>query len=108
RVREFYVLSGFLDAQVQPEEVWSPDRSKMVLIFDVDEGEPLIVERVQFQGNAHFSNDFLVDRVHESLREAVPGPDDQGTPSLEEGELALTPSDARSGVQAYRADPDTV
>ena len=108
RVREFYVLSGFLDAQVQPEEVWSPDRSKMMLIFDVDEGEPLIVERVQFQGNAHFSNDFLVDRVHESLREAVPGPDDQGAPSLEEGELALTPSDAHSGVQAYRADPDTV
>lgn len=109
RVRTFYVLNGFFDAQVTPEEIWSPDRSKLVVIFDVDEGEPLIVKRVQFEGSKHFDNDFLVDRVHESLREAVPAAmEGAGGPNLEEGEAALPASDQVTGAPAYRPEPDQV
>jgi len=107
RVRSFYLLNGFFDAKVVPEEVWSPDHARLVIIFDVDEGLPLRVARVEFEGNHHFDDAFLVERVHESLREAVPDPD-EAAESLEQGELALPASDSRSTAAAFRPTPETV
>jgi len=107
RLRAFYVLQGFFDVSVRPEEVWSPDRKKLAVFFDIDEGQPLRVTRIQFLGNAHFDNDFLVDRVHESLSEAVPANDAQ-VATLQDGEAALPASDRPLRAPAYHAAPDTV
>jgi outer membrane protein insertion porin family len=108
RVRAFYVLNGFFDAHVVPQEVFNADRSKLVVIFDIDEGQPLKVKRVQFDGNHHFDNNFLVDRVHESLREQVPLAEDVSSPVLEEGEAALPGSDSETRAALYHPDPNSV
>jgi outer membrane protein assembly complex protein YaeT len=73
RLALFYRLSGFAEARVRWSEVRGTDRKKNFIVFHLEEGAPLRVGTIEFQGNAHFSVQFLRDRLDESLLEAAGG-----------------------------------
>ncbi|MBI2191513.1 MAG: outer membrane protein assembly factor BamA [Planctomycetes bacterium] len=61
RLREFYRMKGWLDAEATIGSVeFLPNRKKVVLSIDVQEGDPYQVESVHFQGNEIFSTEALV------------------------------------------------
>ncbi len=108
KLLRYYRLSGFFDAKVRVDELWSLDRRHLAVLFVIEEGLPLAVTQLHFTGQHHFSESFLVDRVHESLRAAVPSPPDIGWVALDEGESALPASDRTQHVGQYRVEPSTV
>jgi outer membrane protein assembly factor BamA len=108
KVQRFYRLSGFFDATVRPKEVWSPDQSKLVVVFEVNEGLPLRVTEIHFHGNHHFSEKYLVDRLKESLRDVVSQTASATRMSLDEAETGLTQQVPDNGAELYRVDPLTV
>lgn len=108
RLRDFLQRSGFADARVTPGEQWGPGRQRLVLTFEVDERLPVSAQPVRFLGNAHFGDDFLRERVEESLRELAPPPESYGSTPLGE-RVAGTPSSAPLASPApYAPDPATV
>ncbi|MGI5862987.1 MAG: POTRA domain-containing protein [Myxococcales bacterium] len=72
RVASHYRLMGFADVRVTARDVRSDDRHRSFVTFEIEEGEPLRVRQLNFEGNSHFSDDVLLEEVHDTLREAVP------------------------------------
>jgi outer membrane protein assembly factor BamA len=108
RVQRFYQRSGFFDARVAYEEHFSPDKTKLVIVFDVEEGLPLLVKRVDFVGNKHFSRSYLQDRLDESLAAVVPLPPDFGKVDLDIARSLLLPSDEADTGGRFQVTPSTV
>jgi len=54
RVRRFYYDRGWLDAQVTTSLDYSPDKSKVVVNFNIDEGERYRVGYIELMGNKAF------------------------------------------------------
>jgi outer membrane protein insertion porin family len=67
RIATFYRYRGFHDVRVTAREVRSPRDSRAVIAFDVEEGLPLYVRAVRFEGNRAVSDDalgrMLVDQI---------------------------------------------
>jgi outer membrane protein assembly factor BamA len=74
RLESFYRYRGFHDVHVEPREVHRPDGEEAVLAFDIEEGHPLRVGRVNFRGNTLLSNEVLREMLTESLRANEPQP----------------------------------
>lgn len=91
RLESFYRLAGFADARVTAREVRTPDRRRSFLVFRVEEGAPLKVAAVAFEGNRHFTEAFLRERLEESLREAA-GEEEAGKGEPDELFLGGRPS----------------
>jgi outer membrane protein assembly factor BamA len=51
RLENFYRYRGFKDVRVQPRETFNPNHLKAVLAFDIEEGLPLALTDVEFEGN---------------------------------------------------------
>ncbi len=51
RLESLYRYRGFHDARVRAREVTSPGRERAILVFEIDEGLPLAVDRIDFEGN---------------------------------------------------------
>ncbi len=81
RLLSFYRERGFTDATVVVGERLKPDGSEAILSFDIEEGAPLFVERIEFSGN--------VAVEEQQLREVVVGHVRARAPALgpEAGEL---------------------
>nr|WP_224244356.1 outer membrane protein assembly factor [Hyalangium gracile] len=77
RVTNFYRYRGFHDVRVTPREVRKPDHSEAVLVFDIEEGHPLTVTEVRFQGNRALPSGVLREVLAERIRSSEPLPDAQ-------------------------------
>ncbi|MGR3301834.1 MAG: outer membrane protein assembly factor BamA [Candidatus Scalindua sp.] len=56
KIKGFYGAGGWLDADVQWKEQYSPDKSKMFLNVLIDEGERYHVDTINIKGNTLFTN----------------------------------------------------
>ena len=74
QLESFYRYRGFHGVHVEPREVHRPDGEEAVLAFDIEEGHPLRVRRVNFRGNTVLSSQTLRDMLTERLRANEPQP----------------------------------
>jgi outer membrane protein insertion porin family len=67
KVATFYRYRGFYDVDVSAHETPSPTHQRALLVFEVQEGDPLFVRDITFSGNTALSasqlKDVVVDRV---------------------------------------------
>ncbi len=63
RINAFYGSGGWLDADVQWKEQYSPDRSKMFIHVMIDEGERYYVDNITIKGNKLFTDNELIDML---------------------------------------------
>jgi outer membrane protein insertion porin family len=75
RVANFYRYRGFHDVRVTPREVRRPDHAEAVLAFDIQEGHPLTVTEVRFEGNRALPSGVLRAVLAERIRASEPLPD---------------------------------
>jgi outer membrane protein insertion porin family len=104
RIARFYRLMGFADASVRSRDARSGDRRRSIVVFFVDEGEPLRVVGVSFSGNRHFSESFLRERIREALLEAAPVVQGAGAEAAD----SMLTGGPRRGSAPYVADPNSV
>ncbi|MFA6132688.1 MAG: outer membrane protein assembly factor BamA [Phycisphaerae bacterium] len=62
-LRGLYVDQGFLDVQVGRRIEFSPDRSRVTIVFLIQEGTRYRVNNVVFHGNLVFANDELLKKL---------------------------------------------
>lgn len=77
RVKTFYRYRSFHDVRVTLREVRRPDHEEAVLAFDIEEGHPLTVTEVRFQGNRALPSGVLREVLAERVRASEPLPDVQ-------------------------------
>lgn len=75
RMATFYRYRGFHDVRITPREVRRPDHEEAVLAFDIEEGHPLTVRQVRFQGNLALPSGVLREVLAERIRASEPLPD---------------------------------
>ncbi|HYH97969.1 POTRA domain-containing protein, partial [Hyalangium sp.] len=75
RVATFYRYRGFHDVRVTPREVRRPDHAEAVLVFEIEEGRPLTVTEVRFQGNRALPSGVLREVLAERIRNTDPVPE---------------------------------
>ncbi|WP_224367063.1 outer membrane protein assembly factor [Hyalangium versicolor] len=75
RVMNFYRYRGFSDVRVTPREVRKPDHAEAVIVFEIEEGHPLTVTEVRFQGNRALPSGVLREVLAERIRASEPLPD---------------------------------
>jgi outer membrane protein insertion porin family len=107
RLRRFYVTAGFLRARVQERGMVARDGAVEV-VFSIDEGSQVRVERLLFSGNKGIATGELRERILVLLRDTVPrdpagGKDPAG---LERTGLMGRVSGSRNRRTAV--DPETV
>ncbi|HYO60210.1 POTRA domain-containing protein [Archangium sp.] len=105
RLESFYRYRGFHDVRVEPREVHRPDGEEAVLAFDIEEGHPLRVRRVIFQGNKLLSNAQLREMLTERIRANEPHP---ATPPRLADVVEMGPGKRRMGPPEWVYDPATV
>jgi len=75
RLSTFYRYRGFHDVRINPREVRRPDHQEAVLAFHIEEGHPLTVRQVRFQGNRALPSGVLREVLAERIRASEPQPD---------------------------------
>ncbi|HYX90013.1 MAG TPA: POTRA domain-containing protein, partial [Myxococcaceae bacterium] len=96
RIATFYRYRGYHDVRVTAREVRSPDGARAVIAFDVQEGLPLYVRAVHFEGNRAVSDEALQQMLVEQLEAMAPISSGE-RPSLDDP-VAL---EGRSGGRAH-------
>ncbi|MBV8758263.1 MAG: hypothetical protein JO257_13335 [Deltaproteobacteria bacterium] len=83
-LREKYLANGYVDAQVR----WStkPVGSQVDVSIDVTPGTAIVVDKVDFKGNAHAKSDELAKAIVADVAKGTPWNGDR----VEHAELALT------------------
>ncbi len=107
RLQSFYQYRGFHDVHVETREVPRPDGEEAVLAFDIEEGHPLRVGEVSFQGNTVLSSAALGEVLVERVRAKDPLPDDRLLLRAEPMALAGRGRAQRS-AEVPRQEPSTV
>ncbi len=107
RLESFYRYRGFHDVRVETREVPRPDGEEAVLAFDIEEGHPLRVSAVSFQGNTVLSSAALAEVLVERIRAKDPLPEDLALLRAEPMELAGRGRGAK-GQEVPRQEPSTV
>lgn len=72
RLENFYRYRGFHDVKVKAHEQPSPTFGRAVLGFDIYEGQPLRVQRVEFNGNERVPTAQLRAVLTDTLRSTAP------------------------------------
>lgn len=85
RIERAYRLAGWLDARVFTTEVPAKDRNELRVLFHVDEGRPLYVAELRFEGSRELPPPVLRALVEQAIL-ASRGPEPLLTP-LGRGEL---------------------
>lgn len=62
-LQNFYRNEGFLDAKVGRRLDYTPDRSKLIITFVIDEGIRYSVGKIRFEGNTYFSSEELLSHM---------------------------------------------
>ncbi len=103
KVATFYRYRGFHDAKVDARERIGPDQRRALLVFEIEEGLPVLVREVEFHGNQAISTVELQQVVADTVRAKAPVPVGEVHPTDDPLELeGRTPSSAR----ASEPDPD--
>ncbi len=74
RVATFYRYRGFSDVRVTPRELRSPNQARGIIGFDIDEGPPLHVEAIHFEGNEVLPDATLKRILADQIRAMEPVP----------------------------------
>lgn len=107
RLKSFYQSRGFRDVRVVPHEVRRPDAARAILAFNVDEGRPLYVEELLFEGNQALGTAELRRMVEEQIRSREPVV--QGELTMMGDPLHVEGRAPRGGrVEAPQPEPATV
>lgn len=92
RLVRFYRFRGFHDVRVAAREVLRPGTRAAALGFEIDEGEPLRVERIEWEGNQAISDaelrEVLVGTMEAALPPAAIEAHSLGDPLALEGRMA--------------------
>jgi outer membrane protein insertion porin family len=59
KLQNIYYRNGFLDARITAEREFTKDRSKVRIIFTIEEGQAYSVEKIAILGNVHFDAERL-------------------------------------------------
>ncbi len=102
RLERIYRQAGYYDVRVLPAERLAPDGRSARLTFYVNEGSPLLVESLAFQGNDTLRDEELRLLVRETLEGARRSP--VLLQPLDHGELDRAAGTARKGGGS-RLDP---
>jgi len=62
-IRNAYVQEGFLDAEVGRELEFSADKSKVTVVFKINEGPRYRVNEIIFKGNKVYSGEQLLEQI---------------------------------------------
>lgn len=83
-LRERYLANGYVDAQVR----WStkPVGDQVDVLIDVAPGAAIVIDKVDFKGNAHAKSDELAKTIAADVAKGVPWNDDK----VEHAALLLT------------------
>jgi outer membrane protein assembly factor BamA len=107
RLRRFYVAAGFLRVRVAEREMQT-DEGAVDVVFSVDEGPQVRVEKIVFQGNDGISSRQLRERLLLLLRDNISR---DPSPGADPTEVARTGIEGRlRGLPEPRTkvDPETV
>ncbi|MBL8956776.1 MAG: BamA/TamA family outer membrane protein [Myxococcaceae bacterium] len=74
KLAAFYRYRGFHDARVLGRESVSPDGRDGLLIFEIDEGEVVVVRQVEFVGNQALTDNDLKALLVEVMKASAPQP----------------------------------
>lgn len=74
KLAAFYRYRGFHDARVLGRESVSPDGREALLLFEIDEGEVLVVEDIEFRGNQAVKDRDLLEILVEVMKQSAPQP----------------------------------
>ena len=74
RVATFYRYRGFSEVRVTPRELRSPNQSRGIVGFDIEEGPPLYVAEVRFEGNEVLPDVTLKQILADQVRAMEPVP----------------------------------
>jgi outer membrane protein assembly factor BamA len=74
QLTDFYRYRGFYDVRVLPRDTWSPDQTNAVLSFNIEEGLPLTLKNIIFEGNRNVSTGELRDLLLQNIRANTPIP----------------------------------
>ncbi len=74
RLQRAYRFRGFHDARVRVSEAVSPNRLEATLTFEIEEGAPMRVSTLRFEGNKAISDDELKDVLAAVIEAAAPIP----------------------------------
>ena len=74
RLTSFYRYRGFYDVRIVPRDTWSPNEGEAVLAFNIEEGLPLTLTNLIFEGNEHISSAELKSLLAKSIEAKTPVP----------------------------------
>ena len=107
RLRRFYITAGFLYVKVAQREMRAADGA-VELVFTVDEGSPVRVERLAFTGNTGIPTAQLMERLLLQLRDNVPRDPAQGADPADVERLGLMGSVPEPHDPRTKVEPDKV
>jgi len=55
RLKKFYIDNGYRDATVEPTYIYNKERTRMTLIFTIDEGQRYTIGEIELRGNKVFT-----------------------------------------------------
>ncbi len=107
RLRRFYVMAGFLRARVVEREMAAKDGA-VELVFSVDEGAPVRVEKIAFTGTLGIPVGQLRERLVLILRDNISRDPASGADPFEVERMGVMGSIPDPHAGRTRVDPDTV
>ena len=107
RLRRFYVMAGFLRARVAEREMAAQDGG-VELVFSIDEGAPVRVEKIVFTGTQGIPVDQLRERLMLILRDNISRDPASGADPFQVERTGVMGSVPDPHPARTRVDPDTV
>src|SRR3954462_9901375 len=107
RLRHFYVSQGFLRARIAERELPGRDGAAEI-VFTVDEGRQVRVERIRFTGNSGIRTSELRERLVQQLRDGINTDPATGADPYVADAVGIAGTQVASRRPRVRAGPETV
>ena len=107
RIASFYRYRGFYGVRIVPRDTWSPDQADAVLAFNIEEGVPLAIREVIFEGNRDVPSPELRAVLAQSIQANAPVPPGDIHPTDDPLDLEGRTATAQRTVEPD-PDPSTV
>ncbi|MFL5435548.1 MAG: POTRA domain-containing protein [Myxococcales bacterium] len=107
RLRRFYVSQGFLRARIAERELPGRDGAAEI-VFTVDEGRQVRVERIRFTGNSGIPTSELRDRLVQQLRDGINTDPATGADPYVADTVGIAGTQVASRRPRVRVEPETV
>jgi outer membrane protein insertion porin family len=107
RLRRFYVSAGFLRARVAEREMEARDGA-VEIVFTVDEGPQVRVDKIVFEGNKGIPSAQLRERLLLLLRDNISRDPATGADPAEVARMGIAGRDRNPPPPRTKVDPETV